>query len=161
MIKNIENTCCFTGHRYEDKTEIEDEIKPLLKEAINNAINSGYTEFITGMALGTDVWAAEIVLDKKKSNKEIKLLCALPHLDFERKRKDNDKERYNEILKNADETIVVNAHYFRGCYQKRNVWMVDRSSLVIAVFNGEKGGTKNTIDYASRKNRRINNVLEK
>lgn len=33
-------------------------------------------------------------------------------------------------------------------YQIRNEWMVDRSSLVIAVFNGEQSGTKNTIDYA-------------
>jgi hypothetical protein len=29
--------------------------------------------------------------------------------------------------------------------------MVDHSSLVIAVFNGERGGTKNTLDYAKRK----------
>lgn len=30
----------------------------------------------------------------------------------------------------------------------RNEWMVDRSSLVIAVYNGESGGTKNTIECA-------------
>ncbi len=29
--------------------------------------------------------------------------------------------------------------------------MVDRSSLVIAVYNGESGGTKNTIEYAKGK----------
>jgi len=28
--------------------------------------------------------------------------------------------------------------------------MVRKSSLVIAVFNGERGGTKNTLDYAKR-----------
>ena len=32
----------------------------------------------------------------------------------------------------------------------RNKWMVDHSSLVLAVSNGEKGGTRNTIDYARK-----------
>ena len=38
----------------------------------------------------------------------------------------------------------------RGVHQIRNVWMVDHSARVIAVFSGEKSGTKNTIDYANR-----------
>ena len=37
-----------------------------------------------------------------------------------------------------------------GTYQRRNEWMVDHSSRVIAVFNGEPSGTKNTIDYAEK-----------
>jgi len=42
----------------------------------------------------------------------------------------------------------------------RNEWMVDRSNLVIAVFNGQKSGTKNTVDYAKKQGLIINNVLE-
>ena len=38
--------------------------------------------------------------------------------------------------------------------------MVDRSNLVIAVFNGEKGGTKNTINYAILNRMEYINVLE-
>ena len=41
-----------------------------------------------------------------------------------------------------------------------NEWMVDRSNLVIAVFTGQKSGTKNTIDYANKKGIRVINVLE-
>lgn len=35
-------------------------------------------------------------------------------------------------------------------FQIRNEWMVNHSNRVIAVFNGESGGTKNTIEYAIR-----------
>ena len=35
-------------------------------------------------------------------------------------------------------------------YQKRNEWMVDRSTRVIAVYNGEPSGTGNTINYAKK-----------
>ena len=38
--------------------------------------------------------------------------------------------------------------------------MVDRSNLVIAVFNGQKSGTKNTVDYAKRKDVKVVNVLK-
>ncbi len=40
--------------------------------------------------------------------------------------------------------------YDTGTYQRRNEWMVDHFSRVIAVFNGEPSGTKNTIDYARK-----------
>lgn len=40
---------------------------------------------------------------------------------------------------------------YKAQYQIRNEWMVDHSARLIAAFNGESGGTKNTIDYATRK----------
>ncbi len=135
-------------------------IIPLLEKAIDNAIADGYVTFITGMAKGTDIWAAEIVLKKRRKNKELKLICALPHPNFENRRSLTEKLKFNKILKKADLVKEINDHYFTGCYQVRNKWMVDRSNLVIAVFNGQKGGTKNTVDYAKRKGVKILNVTE-
>ena len=55
--------------------------------------------------------------------------------------------------------LKILLHYFRACYQKRNEFMVDHSNLVIAVWNGKKSGTKNTIDYANRHGIKVINVL--
>ena len=152
--------CCFTGHR-PDKMEFgEKEIKPLLEKAIDEAISKGFVTFITGMAMGTDIWAAEIVLDRRKKNDDIHLICALPHPGFENRRSFVEKMKFSKIIKNADLVKEINDHYFTGCYQVRNEWMVDRSNLVIAVFNGQKSGTKNTVDYAIKKGININNVLQ-
>ena len=151
--------CCFTGHR-PDKMELgEKEIKSLLENAIDNAIADGYVTFITGMAMGTDIWAAEIVLERKKTNSDLHLICALPHPNFESRRSMEEKMRFNKIIKNADIVKEINDHYFAKCYQVRNEWMVDRSNLVIAVFNGRKSGTKNTVDYAKRKDIHVENVF--
>ena len=152
--------CCFTGHR-PDKMELgEKEIKPLLEKAIDDAITDGYVTFITGMAMGTDIWAAEIVLERKKRNKDLHLICALPHPNFESRRSITEKMRFSKIIKNADLVKEINDHYFTGCYQVRNEWMVDRSNLVIAVFNGQKSGTKNTVDYAKREDIKVVNMLD-
>ncbi len=151
--------CCFTGHR-PDKMELgEKDIKSLLEKAIDDAIAGGYVTFITGMAMGTDIWAAEIVLERKKTNGDLRLICALPHPNFESRRSITEKMRFNKIIKKADLVKEINNHYFTGCYQVRNEWMVDRSNLVIAVFNGQKSGTKNTVDYAFRKGIGVINVL--
>lgn len=151
--------CCFTGHR-PDKMELgEKEIKPLLEKAIDEAIENGYVTFITGMAEGVDTWAAEIVLERKKKNPNLHLICALPHPRFESRRSLAEKMRFNKIIKKADFVKEINVHYFNGCYQVRNEWMVDRSSLVIAVFSGQKSGTKNTVDYAKKRGISIKNVI--
>lgn len=70
--------CCFTGHRPEKLSLSENEVKHLLEKAIDNAIADGYVTFITGMAKGTDIWAVEIVLEKKKRNDALRLICAIP-----------------------------------------------------------------------------------
>lgn len=67
-LKNDYAAAGFTGHRPEKLSLSEAEVKPLLEKAIDTAIENGFTTFITGMAPGVDIWAAEIVLKKRKHN---------------------------------------------------------------------------------------------
>ncbi len=133
------NTCCFTGHRpqklpwgYDE--EWEDCVKLKLKLAceIEAMRKKGVTTFITGMAIGVDMWAAEIVLDLKS---------AYPQ----------DRERYFDILAQADQEVIFQEHCTKSCMHERNRFMVDNSAYMIAVFNGDKGGTANTLHYAESK----------
>ena len=103
------------------------------------------------MAWGVDIWAAEIVLRLKAERHPIHLIAAVPYEGFEHGWDDDWKRRYHAVLSAADFVKFICAHYHRGCFQIRNEWMVDRSARLIAAYTGEKGGTKNTVDYASRK----------
>ena len=160
MSDKRQHRCCFTGHRPNKLDYSEGEIKSLLEMAIDNAISDGYVTFITGMAEGVDIWAAEIVLEKKKDNKDLHLICAVPHPGFEKRRSKYETERYENIIKNADYVTTISDNYYRACYQKRNIWMVNHSSLVIAVFNGIASGTKNTVDYARKSDVHVVNIME-
>ena len=141
--------CCFTGHRPEKLIRSEKAIKAALRKQIKQAVKDGFTVFITGMARGVDLWAAEIVLDLRKRNNSVKLICAIPHEDFEAQWSADWKQRYHYVQNNADLVRVIGKSYHPGVYQLRNEWMVNHSARVIAVFNGQLGGTKNTIDYAT------------
>lgn len=142
--------CCFTGHRPEKLTEPADVVIAGLEREIRNAIIDGLNVFITGMARGVDIWAAEIVLRLRSEGEDVKLICASPYEGFERGWRADWQHRYNAILRNADLVRYICSGYSRACFQIRNEWMVNHSSLVIAAFNGEPGGTKNTIDYAAK-----------
>ena len=142
--------CGFTGHRPEKLNTSEKEVKAALRKQIDQAVHDGFTVFITGMARGVDLWAAEIVLDLRKRNKEIRLICAIPHDGFEARWSPSWHELYQYVLAEADLTRVISKGYHTGVYQVRNEWMVNHSTSVIAVFNGQPSGTKNTIDYAYR-----------
>ena len=159
MINRI-RTCSFTGHRPE-KLHISEHIaKSLLEKAIDEAIKDNFTIFISGMARGIDMWAAEIVLEKKNEHPKIKLIAASPFKGFENSWSENEKVKYRKILECADEVIYCSDEYRVGVYMVRNKYMVDRSYRVIAAFNGESGGTKNTIKYAKSQGLEITNILE-
>ncbi len=153
------NCCCFTGHRPEKLNISEEEAKRLLCIGIQTAIDRGFTTFITGMAKGIDVWAGEVVLKYKQIYPHIKLVCALPYPTFFNGRKKEERDAYRYILSMADITHISFSYYDSRSYQSRNIWMVDHSSLVIAFYTGEPGGTRNTIKYAQEQNIEILNLL--
>ena len=155
----LANTVCFTGHRPESLpwgyNENDDRclaIKKELKALILNAIDSGYTHFISGMAEGIDQIAAEIVLGLKYDFNNITLECAVPFTKQSSRWSYRSQEKYNDILSRADKISVLSPTFYKGCLQVRNKYMIDRSSLLIAVFNGSAGGTKSTIELARKKN---------
>ena len=141
---------CFTGHRPEKLTRTEKDIVRDLEKEIRQAIADGLSVFITGMARGVDIWAAQIVLSLRNSGYDIKLICACPYDGFESGWSKDWQKQYKEILATADYVKYVCEGYSRSCFQIRNEWMVNHAARVIAVFNGEKSGTKNTIDYAAK-----------
>ena len=152
---DINKACCFTGHRPEKCIGSEDVIRAFLLKKIQNAIHDGFDTFITGMAPGVDIWAAEEVLKIKEENSEIKLVCAVPFKGVERKRTAEQKELFNQIMDRSDSITYICPKQTRWCFYARDRWMVDHSARIIAVFNGTPGGTEYTINYAQKKNRKV------
>ena len=89
---------CFTGHRPEKLKQSESVIVKALETAIKEAIADGKNVFISGMARGVDIWAAEIVLRLRKEGANVKLICASPYEGFERGWSAEWQRRYNVIL---------------------------------------------------------------
>ena len=162
-------SCCFTGYRPQklpfpidprNKEYIAFENK-LMHEILELA-NNGCRTFISGMAMGFDIIAAECVLLISKVPKfcdeDIKLVCALPFIGQANNYPAEWRARYARVIKAAAQSITVSNDYYRGCYYDRNRFMVDNSDCVVTWFDGSPGGTKNTIDYAKKIGRKVINI---
>lgn len=161
---NREQCCCFTGHRpqklpwgFDESDPRCSDLKRRIQAAIKLAISHGKTMFYTGMAMGTDLWCAEAVLELRDESTDpvLRLGAVIPHFGQETGYPEILKQRYHDVLSKADECIVLQDHYTASCMQRRNRYMVDRSSMLIAIYSGGSGGTKYTFDYAKEQKLQI------
>lgn len=167
LLDNYFKSCTFTGYRpskfpFElNKKNIQYiEFENRLSDAVLTLFDRGFYTFYTGAAMGFDIIAAETVLQLRKAyNKaSIKLVCAIPFKGQSDAFSDNWKGRYDNVVSAADETILLSDSYFKGCYQRRNEFMVNNSELVLTWFDGHAGGTGNTLYYAQKNNKEIINL---
>ncbi len=152
--------CSFTGHRPEKlkstKVSIGDIIKAL-QYHIEKQIESGTTVFYTGMARGTDLWTAEIVLQKKKENTAIQLVSVIPFPKQADGWLAEEKKQYQRILEQSDGVVIICPSYQKNAYQRRNQYLVDHANSLIAVYNPQYpySGTAQTIRMAEKAELRI------
>ncbi len=162
---NIINEACFTGYRPDkfpfslekNNTEYKKLISSLT-ETLINLINNGCSVFYCGMAEGFDLICAEIVLSLKKKYNNLRLVCVLPFLEHGNAIKYSWKKRYNAVLTKCDEVVYSSEEYHISVFQIRNIYMVDHSDCVITWYDGKKGGTFNTLNYAQKKGKQIINL---
>lgn len=159
-------TCCFTGHRPKTfpwkKNESDPHciwLKTRILEEVENAVAAGFRRFMAGGAQGVDMWCAEAVIKVKNKypEKNIKLVLAIPFLKYAGYFSEDEKRRLTKIIDESDERILTSAENDTSSavakYYRRNEYMVDNSSRVIAVYEDGKsikGGTRYTIEYAKK-----------
>jgi uncharacterized phage-like protein YoqJ len=165
-IKESVKSCCFTGHRPEALPWGNNEndvrcaaLKSKIRfEAENLIVEHGCEKFISGMARGADMICAEVILGLKNIYPHIKLECAVPNRAFTASWSAEDVRRYSSILTRADYKHFISEKkvYSVSDLMLRNIYMVDNSDIIIAVYtDGESGGTRNTINYAENKHKKI------
>lgn len=140
-------TCAVTGHRQVDS----DLDKNLLETLFIRLIQKGFNTFLIGMAVGFDTLCFKM-LYKLKEKYEIKIIACVPCPNQAERFFLEQKEEYEKLLGLADEKILISQYYYAGCMKKRNYFMVDNSSVLIAYVRRDKSGAMQTLNYAKQKN---------
>ena len=155
--------CAFTGHRAQSLpfgfNEADERCIALKKklriEIIKQIEENGVTHFITGMAIGVDMYAAEIVLGLKSSYDGITLECAIPCESQAEKWSEPLRDRYFDIVARCDKETLLQQRYTPDCMHKRNRYMVDQADNIIAVWNSKPSGTGKTVQYAQQQGKPV------
>ena len=137
-------------------------MKSLLREEILNKINDGVTRFIAGGAIGFDALAAEQVIDIKKEYDQIKLVLYLPCKNHFARWTEKDIERFDEILKQADEVrYIYEGKYIPGCMKMRNNAMVKDSDCgIVYLAKRINSGSAQTVAFAKEKGIPFVNIVD-
>ena len=150
----------FTGHRlvklpYHGENDPRcGELKRKLFCDAQKHLQSDTTIYLSGMANGVDLWAAEAVILLKNAFpiRNIQLWAVVPYMKQAASWPKPEQKRYFDILKDADKVIQISEEYTLSCLHQRNRRLVDEADHLIAVYDGKQaGGTRETIIYAQRK----------
>ena len=144
-----------TGHRPDKlggySKDIESKLYDLAVEELGK-INP--TKVISGMALGWDQAVA-----KACNTLSIPWIAAVPFIGQEKAWPKESQTFYHELLDTASEYIIVReGTYHPSKMYERNIWMVDRSDLVLALWDGSSGGTGHCVKYANKVKKPIKNL---
>ena len=149
------HTCCFTGHRPEKLPQGENYRRLRERAALFIRIlaEQGTDTFITGMARGFDLLAAELVLDDPTLT-DVRIICAIPYKGhFAEMRTLREKELYERVFKAAAGRAYFFESYNRNCYRVRNSFMVNYSSHLLGYLRDEddpRSGTFQTVGMARK-----------
>lgn len=145
-----EHICALTGHR--DLPDCFD--RERLRRALEERCREGYNVFLCGMAMGFDLTALEYLCALKKQF-DIRLVACIPFPRQSDRYPAAEKGRYERLLRECDERVVLAERYSRVCYFVRDRYMVDRADGVLAYCTRETGGTAYTLRYARLTGKRV------
>ena len=131
--------CIFTGHR--DLPADHEALRAALRRHITALYADGYTDFLSGGAMGFDLLAAEAVLELRPVLPEMRLLMILPCEGQDRAYPPGDKLRYRAALDQAD-LVRYTAHtYYKGCMLARDRVLAEAADFCLCWLTRSTGGT--------------------
>ncbi len=150
--------CAFTGHR-EGKLPWRDNeldsrcvrLKQSMYDAAQAVYTAGIRHFLCGMATGCDTYFCEVLMELRSMYEDITIEAAIPWQGQSERWSERQRRRYNRLVSECDYQTVVQSHYTDDCLIRRNHYMVDNASVLIAAYDGRAGGTRSTILYALRR----------
>ena len=100
---------------------------------------------ISGGALGVDTLWIEAGL---KLNLPVNVI--LPFPGYDEFWAEQDKKHLEQLMHKCGCVDYVSSMFYDGVYQLRNRKLVDSCDLLVAYWNGSKGGTGNCVKYAKK-----------
>ncbi len=147
----------FTGHRDFDLERHGESLRGVIMSHLD--IEDRAVIFLSGMAVGFDLAAAECVLALRDEGLNVRLHCVLPYSEQSLFFDKDDATRYERVLSQADRVITLAEKYSKDVFFRRNDYLVKQADCIIAYFNGvPTGGTAYTVRHARRERVMVENI---
>ncbi len=122
------------------------------EEALRISVFQYYNVFHTCMTMGFPLMAAEQVLQCREEYPHIRLHCVLPCETQAAHWPEAWRERYYNVLAEADDIQLLQAKYTPGCHQAATRHMLNRADRLILVGDETKEQLPYVFRYAASRN---------
>ena len=153
-----EKVCCFTGHRDFPIDQMEG-VLLRLTEAVDRLYKQGIHTFLVGGARGFDTLVAiQLINLRRHLYPELQLVLVRPCPGQSDRWSPREKILYETVRREANLDILLSDHYFNGCMQNRNAFMVNHSCYLLAYVTKNTGGSYQTMNLARKRGIFIENL---
>ena len=117
-------------------------IKKAFRKSLQDLVEEGLEWVVISGALGTELWAAEVVYDMQESDGiDLKVAVITPFLDQEGKWSEQNKEWYESVLVQADFVDSVIRKPYEKPWQLRlkNQFLIEKSDVLLLILRCRKG----------------------
>ncbi len=143
---------CFSGHRPEKLPAgtLLHILQSLVYTEIRIAVMQGADRFYCGMAQGTDLFAADVVLAFRRTHPNLRLIAVRPFPAQGAGLTGDALYHYRAVLHEADEIVTVCPSFSKDAFRRRNLYMVSHAQRLIALLTDPRSGTGQTVRMAER-----------
>lgn len=158
---DISRNVSFTGHRSGRISQPMLTIFAGMVMEIKRLYVSGYRNFFSGMAEGSDLVFAKAVVAARNEFPDIRLVVVIPFREQSARYFVTNKSLYASLLKEADKTIVLSENYHKGCFHRRNDFLVKHAAIMLAYWDGKPyGGTYYTVRKTIESGKKVINLYK-
>ncbi|MGM9646978.1 MAG: SLOG family protein [Eubacteriales bacterium] len=155
-----EQVCCFTGHR-DMPFSVMQEVLPRLTEAVAELLRADVSTFIVGGARGFDTLVAiQLINLRRHLYPHLRLVLARPCPGQADRWPAAERALYETVRREVDLDLLLSDRYYNGCMQRRNAFMVEHSSHLLAYVTRTSGGSYQTLTLARRQGLHIENLAD-
>ena len=149
-------TVAFFGHRQIDNImTVEDKLYSIIVDLMKK---HEYVEFLVGRDGAFDILVASVILRAKREyrNDNSSFIWVMPYPKSDYYKNAEEYEGYYDEIEIYSQQ---NKCHYKSAFQKRNRSMVDRSDLVVFYVRREEGGAYQTLKYAEKSRKEIQNLV--
>ncbi|MEK5037679.1 DUF1273 domain-containing protein [Sporosarcina sp. FSL K6-3457] len=126
-------------------------IKKALENRLITLIDEGLEWVIISGQLGTELWAAEVVIDLKKEYTDLKYAVITPFLEQEKNWNDMKKETYHRIVALADFHTSLTKRPYEAPWQfiEKDKFFLRNSDGILIIYDDENDGSPKFVKKAA------------
>ena len=118
-------------------------------------LGENVTYFLSGMSVGTEMLASEIILELKERYPHISLESVIPYENQASRWNEELRDRYFNIAACCDRETMLQKHYSPDCFNRQDLYMIEKADIIISAWIQPTTRKDRDLSFAQKLGKRV------